>query len=113
MADLKDRGMLDTTTIVCAGEFGRTPRINPNNGRDHFPAAWSAVIAGGGVKGGQAYGKTSPDGSEVEENKVTTADFLATVCHAVGVNPDKQNMSNIGRPIRIVDNGRPIRDLVG
>jgi hypothetical protein len=112
MADLKDRGMLDTTTIICAGEFGRTPRINPQNGRDHFPAAWSAVIAGGGIKGGQAYGKTSPGGNEVVENKVSTADFLATVCKAVGVDPDKQNMSNIGRPIRIVDKGTPIADLV-
>jgi hypothetical protein len=112
MADLKDRGLLDTTTIVCAGEFGRTPRINPRNGRDHFPAAWSAVIAGGGVKGGQAYGKTSADGTSVEENKVNTGDFLATVCQAVGVDPDKKNMSNIGRPIRIVDKGTPIRDIL-
>ncbi len=113
MSDLKDRGLLDTTTIVCAGEFGRTPRINPRSGRDHFPAAWSAVIAGGGIHGGRAYGKTSADGTTVEENKVSTSDFLATVCKAVGVDPDKQNMSNIGRPIRIVDKGTPIADLVG
>lgn len=112
MADLKDRGLLDSTTIVCAGEFGRTPRINPNSGRDHYPTAWSAVIAGGGVKGGRAYGKTSADGTTVEEDKVSTADFLATVCKAVGVDPDKQNMSNIGRPIRIVDKGTPIGDLL-
>ncbi|HEY2784668.1 MAG TPA: DUF1501 domain-containing protein [Fimbriiglobus sp.] len=112
MADLKDRGLLDTTTIVCAGEFGRTPRINPQSGRDHFPSAWSAVIAGGGIKGGQAYGRTSADGVSVEENKVSTADFLATVCKAVDVDPDKQNMSNIGRPIRIVDHGTPIADLL-
>ena len=103
MADLKDRGLLDSTTIVWMGEFGRTPKINQAKGRDHYPNAWSAVLAGGGIKGGQAIGKTSKDGMTVEERPVPTIDLLATVCKALGVNSEKQNLSNVGRPIRIVD----------
>jgi uncharacterized protein (DUF1501 family) len=113
MADLKDRGLLDTTLIVWMGEFGRTPKINGQQGRDHFPNAWSTVLAGGGVKGGQAYGKTSADGTTVEENPVSVADFIATVVSALGIDPLKQNMSNVGRPIRIADKGaNPIKEVL-
>jgi hypothetical protein len=113
LADLADRGMLESTLVVWMGEFGRTPAINENKGRDHFTAAWSVVLAGGGVRGGQAYGKTSPDGTTVAENPVTVPDLLATVCKAVGVNPEKQNVTG-GRPIRIVEKGgRPIQPLLG
>lgn len=105
MDDLKDRGLLETTTIVWMGEFGRTPKINQGKGRDHFPNAWSTVIAGGGVKGGQAVGKTSKDGTTVEERVTTSADFLATVCLALGIDPTKTNMSNVQRPIPIADRG--------
>jgi hypothetical protein len=114
MADLKERGLLDSTLIVWMGEFGRTPRINPQKGRDHWPNSWSTVLAGGGIKGGQAYGKTSPDGMQIAENPVGVADFMATVCTALGINPEKQNNSNVGRPIRIADKaGKPIREVVG
>jgi hypothetical protein len=113
MEDLKQRGLLDSTLIVWMGEFGRTPRITPNQGRDHFPLAWSTVLAGGGIKGGGAIGKTSPDGNAVEERPVSVTDFLATVCLALGVDPLKQNMSNVGRPIRIVDKAaQPLQDVV-
>ncbi|HJZ56219.1 MAG TPA: DUF1501 domain-containing protein [Gemmataceae bacterium] len=113
MGDLKDRGLLDTTTIVWMGEFGRTPKINQQKGRDHFPNAWSTVVAGGGVKGGQAIGKTSKDGTTVEERPTPTKDFLATVCKVLGIDPEKQNMSNVGRPIRIVDKAaRPVHEVV-
>jgi uncharacterized protein (DUF1501 family) len=113
MGDLKERGLLDTTLIVWMGEFGRTPKINPNNGRDHFPTAWSAVLAGGGIKGGQVHGQTSKDGMEVKDNPVPVKDFLATACKAVGIDPTKQNMSNVGRPIRIADAGaRPIEEVL-
>jgi hypothetical protein len=113
MSDLKDRGLLGTTTVVCMGEFGRTPRINQGNGRDHYPAAWSAVLGGAGVKGGQVIGRTSKDGTAVEERPVSAPDLLATVCRAVGVDPAKQNMGPNGRPIRIVDVGaRPIEELL-
>lgn len=113
MSDLKDRGLLDTTTIIWMGEFGRTPKINQQKGRDHFANAWSTVIAGGGVKGGQAIGKTSKDGSAVEERPVSSADFLATVCKVLGVDHEKQNMSNVGRPIPIADRGaNPVTEVV-
>jgi hypothetical protein len=113
MADLKDRGLLETTTIVWMGEFGRTPKINQGKGRDHFPNAWAAVLAGGGVKGGRVYGKTSPDAQTVEGEPTTTPDFLATLCKALGIDHKKQNPSNVGRPIRIVDkSARVIDELV-
>jgi hypothetical protein len=113
MTDLKERGLLDSTLIVWMGEFGRTPRINASNGRDHFPNAWSTVLAGGGIKGGGAVGKTSRDGSAVEERAVTVQDFLATICEALGIDSMKQNQSNVGRPIRIVDkSANPIKEIV-
>jgi hypothetical protein len=114
MEDLKERGLLDSTLIVWMGEFGRTPKINRDKGRDHFPDAWSTVLAGGGIKGGQAYGRTTPDGTQVAENKTSVPDFLATICQALGIDPMKQNLSNVGRPIRLVDKaGVPIREIVG
>jgi hypothetical protein len=113
MQDLKERGLLDSTLIVWMGEFGRTPKINRGQGRDHYPAAWTTVLAGGGIKGGQAVGKTSKDGSTVEERPVSVSDLLATVCQATGIDPMKANNSNIGRPIRIVDrNARPIQEVL-
>jgi hypothetical protein len=113
MADLKERGMLDSTLIVWMGEFGRTPQINQSNGRDHYPNAFSTVLAGGGIKGGQVIGKTSKDGTTVEEHKVTVPDLLATVCVALGMDPMKPNTSNVGRPIHIVKKeAKPIRELL-
>ena len=85
------------------GEFGRTPKINPNTGRDHYPNAWSTVLAGGGIRGGQVVGRTSADGTTVAERPVSVPDLLATVCQALGIDPMKQNISNVGRPIRVVD----------
>jgi hypothetical protein len=112
MSDLQDRGLLDSTLIIWMGEFGRTPVINGSNGRDHFANAWSVVLAGGGIKGGQAYGKTSADGTTVEEKPTTVPDFIATICLALGLDPDKQNMSG-GRPIRLADKtAKPIREIV-
>ncbi len=113
MDDLQDRGMLDSTLIVWMGEFGRTPAINPQAGRDHFPNAWSTVLAGGGIKGGQAIGDTGKGGEKVEERPVQVSDFLATVCLALGIDPLKFNNSNVGRPIRIVEKGaEPIKEVV-
>ena len=111
--DLKDKGLLETTLIVWMGEFGRTPQINPDKGRDHFPNAWSAVLAGGGIKGGQVIGKTSPDGMKVVERPVAVPDLLATVGLALGLDIRKQNMSNVGRPIRLVEpTAKPIREVL-
>jgi hypothetical protein len=113
MEDLKDCGLLETTTVVWMGEFGRTPKINGQKGRDHFSNAWAAAVGGGGIKGGQAVGKTSKDGNAVEDRPVGAGELLATVCRAIGIDPDKQNMSNVGRPIRIVDKGaKPVAEVL-
>lgn len=114
MTDLKDRGLLDSTLIVWMGEFGRTPKINPQTGRDHFPNAWSSVLCGGGIKGGQTVGKTSDDGMKVDERPVSVQDLIATMCHAIGLDSMKQNISNVGRPIRLADpSAKPITEIVG
>ncbi len=114
MSDLKERGLLDSTLIVWMGEFGRTPKINANKGRDHFPAAWTTVLAGGGIQGGQVVGRTSDSGMTVEERPVVVSDLLATICLALGLDPLKQNMSNVGRPIRLADpEANPIFEVLG
>lgn len=113
MEDLRERGLLDTTMVVWMGEFGRTPAINKQKGRDHFPNAWSVVVGGGGIKGGQVVGKTSKDGMTVEERPTNVPDLLATVCLGLGIDPGKTNTSNVDRPIRIVDrSANPIKELV-
>jgi hypothetical protein len=116
MEDLRQRGLLESTLIVWMGEFGRTPRINQQQGRDHFPNAWSTVLAGGGIRGGQVYGRTTADGMAVDltaGRAVNVPDFLATVCRALGLDPTTPNMSNVGRPIRLTDHGsRAIQELV-
>ena len=113
MQELADRGLLESTTFLWMGEFGRTPTITPQagGGRDHFPAAWSCVLGGGGIIGGQAYGKTSDSGTEVVEGKVDVGDVLATLSAALGVPPDTENVSDVGRPIKIAE-GKVIKELV-
>jgi hypothetical protein len=111
LADLDDRGLLDHTTILWIGEFGRTPQINPMAGRDNYPKAWTCAMAGGGIQGGQAYGKTSRDGTTVEENPVGVGHILCTLCHALGIDPATENLADGGRPIRIAE-GEPIRELL-
>jgi hypothetical protein len=116
MDDLKARGLLETTLIVWMGEFGRTPRLDPGRnggGRDHWATAWSTVLAGGGIKGGQVYGDTGVDGMTLKSRPVGVPDLLATICQALGVDPRKQNNSNVGRPIRLVEpSGQPIQELL-
>lgn len=115
--DLKQRGLFDSTLIIWMGEFGRTPRINSRGakpGRDHYPRAWSSVLLGGGIKGGQVVGKTDQEGAAVVERPISTLDFLSTVCEALGINWKKQNQTPIGRPVRIVDKGaNPLKELLG
>jgi hypothetical protein len=113
IADLKMRGLLETTLVVWMGEFGRTPKINRQGGRDHFPAAWTTVLAGGGINGGTAIGRTSDDGMTVADRPVAVADFMATICKALGIDHTKQNPSDVGRPIRIADpSARPIAEAL-
>jgi hypothetical protein len=114
MTDLRSRGLLDSTLIVWMGEFGRTPKINEQAGRDHFPNAWSTVIAGGGIRGGQAVGNTGADGEEVKDRPVMVPDMLATVVKGLGIEPTKQNTVANGRPIRLVDpKANLIKGLLG
>lgn len=111
--DLRLRELLDSTLVVWMGEFGRTPRINGSSGRDHWAVSWTTVLCGGGIKGGQFIGETTPDGMEVKDRPVSVADLMATICQSVGVDPRKQNMSNVGRPIRIVDpEAKPITEIL-
>jgi uncharacterized protein (DUF1501 family) len=113
MDDLKTQGLLESTLIIWMGEFGRTPKINRDKGRDHFPNAWTAVLGGGGIKGGQVVGKTSAGGETIEQRPVSVPDLLATVCLALGVDSRKSNQSNVGRPISIVDKvGKPLEGIV-
>lgn len=111
MRELSERGLLETTTILWIGEFGRTPQINSNAGRDHHPKAWTCVFAGGGIRGGQAYGRTSADGGSIEENQVGIGDVLATLAAAVGVDPEFENITNSDRPIKLAE-GKPIREIL-
>lgn len=111
MQDLENHGLLESTTILWMGEFGRTPAINPNAGRDHFPNAWSSVLAGGGIAGGQAYGKTSPDGQTVEEGQIGVQDLLSTLCRALGLGSAPSNMAPSGRPIPIAE-GNVIEEVL-
>jgi hypothetical protein len=113
MEELQLRGLLDSTLIVWMGEFGRTPKINENSGRDHYPNAWTTVLAGGGIKGGTVVGRTNAGGTTVEDRPVSVPDLLATVCMALGIDPLKQNMSNVGRPIRLADkSAKPIQEIL-
>ena len=108
LADLKQRGLLESTTILWMGEFGRTPVITAgSNGREHFTDAWSAVLAGGGIQGGAVHGRTSRDGRTVEDGRIEVGDLLATLAAAVGVKPDTENLSEMGRPIKIAE-GTPV-----
>jgi hypothetical protein len=113
IADLRHQGRLDHTLVVWMGEFGRTPKINGNAGRDHFPRVFNVALAGGGIKGGQVLGASNPDGTEVKDQPVTVPDLLASFCHALRVDPAKESMTSIGRPIKIVDGGKPVGALFG
>jgi uncharacterized protein (DUF1501 family) len=111
VSDLKQRGLLETTLVIWMGEFGRTPRINARSGRDHFPRAFSVALAGGGVRGGRLIGKTSDGGDSVVERPVTVNDLFQTFCKSLKISASKENMSGIGRPIKIVDGGQPVNEL--
>ncbi|MBI1902159.1 MAG: DUF1501 domain-containing protein [Planctomycetia bacterium] len=116
--DLKDRGLLDSTLVVWMGEFGRTPKFentvkDRGPGRGHFGRAWSTVLMGGGIKGGQVIGRTDKIGGAVEDRPVTAADFMATVCEILGIDCRKVNEGPGGRTVRLTDKAaEPIRELL-
>jgi uncharacterized protein (DUF1501 family) len=111
VGDLKERGRLERTLVVWMGEFGRTPRINGNTGRDHYPRAFSVALAGAGVKGGQVIGASSAEGTDIKERPVTVADLFCTFCQALKIDPLKENIGTLNRPIKIVDGGAPVKEL--
>ena len=106
--DLQQRGLLSKTLVVVATEFGRTPKINQNAGRDHHPGAFSCVLAGAGIKGGQIIGHTDSSGRSVEDGQALPQDLNATIASACGLPLDKEFISGAGRPFRIADRGKPI-----
>lgn len=112
ITDLKDRGMLQDTLVVWMGEFGRTPKINARTGRDHYPRVFSLAMAGCGIQGGQVYGTSTADGSAVQDSPVTVHDLFQTICGALGVNSQHENLSPLGRPMKIVDGGSVIPGLL-
>ncbi|HYF01667.1 MAG TPA: DUF1501 domain-containing protein [Planctomycetota bacterium] len=112
LEDLHRRGLLEETLVVLATEFGRTPDIREEReGRDHYPKAFSCLLAGGGVKGGRTYGKTDAEGKEVVEKKVTIPDFNATIGYALGLPLGHVVHSPSGRPFKVADKGEPVKDL--
>lgn len=100
--DLADRGLLADTLIVWMGEFGRTPRINRNAGRDHYAKAWSTMLIGGGIRGGQTVGTTDEEAREVIDHPISVADFMATICRILEIDYTREIVTPNGRPIRIV-----------
>ena len=110
--DLDQRGMLDSTMVVVTSEFGRTPMINANAGRDHWPKVFSSLMAGGGISRGQVYGKSDATCSEPSENPMTVEDWATTIYKCIGINADKELMAPGDRPIEIVDGGKVRQDLL-
>jgi hypothetical protein len=110
--DLDQRGLLDETLVAAVGEFGRTPKINATQGRDHWGMCQSALLAGGGVRGGQVYGSSDKQAAYVKDNPVSPEDLLATIYHALGVPPDAEIHDRDGRPYRVSE-GRPVTALFG
>lgn len=110
--DLGGRGRLGSTLVACMGEFGRTPRINPNDGRDHWPGAWSAVLAGAGIRGGTVHGATDEDGAKVTGATTGVQDLLATMATTMGLDPAYTEVTPAGRPIAVTDGGHAIRDVL-
>ncbi|MEO1528841.1 MAG: DUF1501 domain-containing protein [Planctomycetota bacterium] len=110
--DLEQRGLLQDTAVIWMGEFGRTPRINQNAGRDHWARSWSCVVGGAGIKGGLAIGETSSDGLAVESEPFSSEDLMATVCQGLGISTDTTFMSKNRRPMKIANGGKLINELL-
>jgi hypothetical protein len=112
LADLKARGLLERTLVVWMGEFGRMPQVNLTAGRDHYPQAFNLFLAGCGVKAGMVLGKTDANGVEVIERPVTVPDLFCTICEALGIDARKERDSDVGRPVKIVETGRTVREVL-
>jgi hypothetical protein len=110
--DLDQRGLLDSTLVMISSEFGRTPKINKDAGRDHWPRVFSVVFAGGGFKRGYVYGSSDATGSDVDSNPLTAENLAATMYNQLGIDPDAKLMATGGRPVAIVYNGQVVKDLL-
>lgn len=110
MQDLHQRGLLSSTLVVVSGEFGRTPKVNPAAGRDHWPQVFSVVLAGAGIQGGQVYGSSDAVGGEPRDNPVSMEDLTATIYDRLGIDPDKEYHTPTKRPVRLANRGKPIRE---
>ncbi len=111
LRDLRERGLLDRTVVLCGGEFGRTPKINLAGGRDHWTNGFSLAVAGAGIVGGRVHGATDPEGAKDPKNPIGVADVHATLLTAVGLDPTKELDSPVGRPIKLSE-GKPIREIL-
>ncbi len=111
LKDLHTRGLLDRTIVLCCGEFGRTPEVNKLDGRDHWPHGFTMALAGGGLRGGLVIGATDPEGGKEVENPKQVPDVHATILAALGLNAHKENISAVGRPLKLAD-GQPIGELL-
>lgn len=112
MEDLAQRDMLDDVAVIWMGEFSRTPRINGNTGRDHWARSWSAVVGGAGMNSGIAVGQTNEDGTRVEGTSYSSEDLMATVCRSLGISLETTFTSQSGRPMKIANGGRVIKELI-
>jgi uncharacterized protein (DUF1501 family) len=112
MNELSARRLLDSTLVVCMGEFGRTPRINGDDGRDHHPGAFSIAMAGAGVRGGIVHGATDAEGAKVVDGAVSVPDVIATIASIMGINPYTEVSTPAGRPIRVTEKGKPIAGIL-
>jgi hypothetical protein len=112
LADLNDRGLLDETLIVVLSEMGRTPKINPNGGRDHWTYCYSVFLAGAGLQGGSVCGASDAQAAFVKDRPVRPADIVATVYHALGIDPDMSVFDRAGRPIPVAQGGQPVREIL-
>lgn len=111
ITDLDQRGMLDSTLVICLGEFGRTPKVNKDAGRDHWPGAMSVLMAGAGIPGGQIVGATDPKGYYAAENIYSPEDFAVSLYTKLGIDPHQVLHTNTGRPVQLVNGGKPIKEL--
>jgi uncharacterized protein (DUF1501 family) len=112
LKELSERKLLDSTIVLCMGEFGRTPTINSNEGRDHYPAAWSAMLAGGGIRAGIVHGETDAEGRKVVRDAMTVPDLFSTVSSRLGLDPTTSEITPRGRPISVTEDGKIVNALI-
>jgi uncharacterized protein (DUF1501 family) len=112
LGDLSDRGLLQETLVLVMGEFGRTPKLNTAGGRDHWPRAFSVLLAGGGVRGGQVVGQSDTRGESPAERPVTPSDLAATIYTLLGIDPSLELRTSDGRPVAVNANGQVLRECL-